>query len=121
MRTPGETGRQGEDFAAGYLERNGYTILARNFRVRQGEIDLIAECGGYVAFIEVKTRADGHFAKAREFVTLQKQRRLVAASLAWLVANPSALQPRFDVIEVYWPKGAALPRAIQHLENAFEG
>lgn len=121
MSMQGETGRRGEEFAAGYLERNGYAIVARNFRVRQGEIDLIVQCGGYVAFIEVKTRANGHFAEAREFVTLRKQRRLIAAALAWLAANPCKLQPRFDVIEVYWPKGASSPSAIQHLENAFEG
>ena len=121
MRIPGETGLRGEEFAAGYLERNGYAILAHNFRTRQGEIDLIAQCGGYVAFVEVKTRANRYFAEAREFVTPRKQQRLIAAALAWLAANPCKLQPRFDVIEVYWPKGASSPSAIQHLENAFEG
>ncbi|MCB6365479.1 YraN family protein [Intestinibacillus massiliensis] len=120
MRARGETGRRGEEAAAAYLGRRGYTVLARNFRVREGEIDLVAQRDGVLAFVEVKTRADSRFAEAREFVTPQKQRRLLLAATQYLAAHPCALQPRFDVAEVYWPAGAAEPSEIRYWENAFE-
>lgn len=120
MRNTGETGKAGEAYAACYLEQHGWRILERNFRVRQGEIDLIAANDRYIAFVEVKTRASDRFAAAREAVTPAKQRRLVAAAEQWLAQNEIGLQPRFDVIEIYWRIGAPQPTALHHLENAFE-
>lgn len=120
MRTRGETGHRGEECAAQMLERSGYTILERNYRIRQGEIDLIARKDGFLVFAEVKTRSDTHVAQAREFVTSAKQRKLIETAAAWLQLHDLPLQPRFDVIEVYWKKNAQKPDRICHLENAFE-
>lgn len=120
MRSTGETGKAGEAYAARYLEQHGWRILARNFRVRQGEIDLIAANDRFVAFVEVKTRASDRFAAARESVTPAKQRRLIATAELWIARHDTGLQPRFDVIEVYWRTGAPQPTALHHLENAFE-
>lgn len=120
MSACAQTGRRGEDAAARYLVRQGYTLLARNYRVREGEIDIIARKGGFLALVEVKTRANSRFGQAREAVTPRKQARISAAAAQWLAAHPCALQPRFDVVEVYWSQGAPVPRAIRYFENAFE-
>ena len=113
-------GRWGEAAAADYLRKKGYRLLGLNYRTRRGEIDLIASGGRYLVFAEVKLRRDNAFAEAREFVTPAKQRRLIAAAEEWMQANPTPLQPRFDVLEVYAPEGTrtAAPQ-IRHWENAF--
>ncbi len=121
MRTTAVTGQEGQQYAEAYLRRAAYTILARNFRTRAGEIDLIARSAqGCVAFIEVKTRATDAFAQACEFVTVAKQKRLIAAAGAWMQENQSEQMLRFDVIEVYWPKQEATPVRCNHIIHAFE-
>jgi len=113
-------GSWGEDQAAKYLRRKGYTIVERNFSCRYGELDIIAKKRGIIAFVEVKLRKDDRFAQAREYVTRAKQQRLLAAAQLWLSVSGCQLQPRFDVIEIYAPQGAASRRLdIRHLENAF--
>lgn len=112
-------GAWGEEQAARYLRRKGYVIEERNYRCRQGEIDIIARRRGIVAFVEVKLRKDAAFAQAREFVTAAKQRRIARAAELWLAASGCQLQPRFDVVEIYAPAGAEGPVRIGHLEDAF--
>ena len=68
-----ELGDWGEERAARYLRLRGYSILGRNFRCRQGEIDIIAAKGAFVVFVEVKLRKNADFGEAREFVTYSKQ------------------------------------------------
>ena len=73
-----------------------------------------------MVFAEVKLRKDASFAEAREFVTRSKQRKIMAAAQLWLQRHANALQPRFDVIEVYAPQGADTQSPeIRHWENAF--
>ncbi len=112
-------GAWGEQAAAEYLTHKGYEIVARNYRTRWGEIDLIAVQGGFLVFAEVKTRRSERFAQAREAVDARKQERLILTAEAWMQAHPTALQPRMDVIEVYGTEGGTAP-AIYHLENAFD-
>ena len=114
-------GPWGEAQAADYLRRKGYTLVAANYRCRFGEIDLIVRNRRYLVFVEVKLRKDSRFAQAREFVDSGKQRRLRMTASLYLAQNPTALQPRFDVIEIYAPEGekTACP-TIHHLEDAFE-
>ncbi len=114
-----ELGRFGEEQAAKYLRRRGYRIVETNFSCRAGEIDLIARNRKYIVFVEVKLRRSDAFAAAREFVTAAKQRRILATASLWLSAHESALQPRFDVIEVYAPQGAEGRVEINHIEDAF--
>lgn len=97
----GDTGRLGEDAAAWYLERQGYTLLARNFRCRLGEIDIVAREGGVLVFAEVKTRKNSYYAAAGEYVNRSKQQKLVLAAKYWLMQHPEDVQVRFDVLEVY--------------------
>ena len=120
MNDKKERGNWGEDRAALYLRLHGYRIAERNFRCRQGEIDIIARKGDIVAFVEVKQRKNADFGEAREFVTFSKQRRVIAAAEFWLLKTRCELQPRFDVIEVYAPEGTKTMRPeINHIENAF--
>lgn len=113
-------GRWGEELAARYLKKKRYTIIAMNYYCRMGEIDIIAQKKGYVVFAEVKLRKNSEHGYAREFVTEQKQEKLRIAAEMWLSQNPTELQPRFDVIEIYAPQGIETKRPqINHLENVF--
>ena len=116
-----QLGRWGEQAAADHLKKKGYTIVSMNYSCRFGEIDLIAQNSRYIVFTEVKLRQDNGFAAAREFVTRRKQERIIATASMWLADNPTELQPRFDVIEIYAPQGVETraPEII-HLINAFQ-
>lgn len=114
-------GRWGESTAADYLKKKGYEIVGLNYSCRFGEIDLIAGDRCYIVFAEVKLRQDDSFARAREFVTRRKQERIIATASMWLADNPTKLQPRFDVIEIYAPRGIETREPeIIHLINAFQ-
>jgi len=113
-------GRRGEDLAARYLRDKGFHILDANWRCRFGEIDLIAEDGTYLCFVEVKLRKSAAYGSAAAFVDWRKQEKLRTTAMLYLSRHPTELQPRFDVIEIYAPQGEDTPRPeIFHLENAF--
>lgn len=112
-------GRFGERQAAEYLKKKGYTIREINFSCRAGEIDIIAENKRYIVFAEVKLRKNAVFAEAREFVTVSKQQRIIKTAQLWLLENETDKQPRFDVVEIYAPDGAAGKLTINHIENAY--
>ena len=115
-------GGWGEELAARFLEERGWQILARNWRCRYGEVDLIASDGRYLAFVEVKLRNSDRYGQPMEAVTAAKQRRLLTAAQLYLAEHPTALQPRFDVAQVFAPGGMELGLArIEYVENAFEG
>lgn len=110
-------GARGEQRAAEYLAQRGYTVLARNYRSPYGEIDLICTHGGCIAFVEVKTRSSAKFGAPREAVTPAKQRKIILTAQQWLAEHPTALQPRFDVVEV---RRAGARCRIHLIPNAFE-
>ena len=113
-------GRWGEDRAARWLQIRGYRIVARRYRRRGGEVDLIAQQGGFLCFVEVKLRRDARMGEAREAVDRRKQERLRTAAIHYLIEYPTDLQPRFDVMEVYAPEGMQTRRpVIRHWPNAF--
>ncbi len=112
-------GNWGEERAARYLRLHAYRILERNYRCRLGEIDLIARRGAFLVFAEVKLRKSDRFGEAREFVNRAKQERILATAQLWLQEHETALQPRFDVIEIYAPDGPGGRIRINHIENAF--
>ena len=114
-------GSWGEEQAAIYLRKKKYKILAMNYRCRFGEIDLIVSNRKYLVFVEVKLRKAGTFAAAHEYVDRNKQDRLRTTAQLYLSQNPSNLQPRFDVIEVYAPEGVQTQKPIiNHMEDAFQ-
>ena len=115
------TGAWGEAIAAEYLRKKNYKMLARGYRSRFGEIDLIAQNRKYIVFVEVKLRKANRFALAREYVDARKQEKLRVTASVYLSECPSSLQPRFDVIEIYAPEGVltSSPK-IYHMEDAFQ-
>ena len=121
MATSKLSGAWGEALATEYLRKKRYKIIAAGYHCRFGEIDLIAQNKRYLVFVEVKLRKNGDFAAAREYVDRRKQDRIRITASVYLAKNPTALQPRFDVIEIYAPEGpASLRPEITHLEDAFQ-
>ena len=113
-------GRMGEAKAAEYLRKQRYEILAAGYRGRFGEIDLICEEKGYLCFTEVKLRKGTGYGRAGEFVDFRKQNKLRTTAQFYLLKHPTALQPRFDVIEIYAPYGMETKAPeITRIENAF--
>ena len=114
-------GAWGESLAAGFLCKKRYTMVAANYKSRFGEIDLIVKNRKYLVFVEVKLRKSDNFAAAAEFVDSRKQNRLRLTAEMYLAENPTNLQPRFDVIEIYAPQGLdTIKPVINHLEDAFQ-
>ena len=111
-------GALGEEAAAELLRKAGYRIVARNHRCRSGEVDVIAEKGELLVFVEVRTRATAAFGGPEETVGARKQRRLIAAARDYLAQRRGpARAARFDVIAVVdGPSGPSLT----HFENAFD-
>ena len=114
-------GGWGEALAAEYLRKKRYTVVAQGYRSRFGEIDLIVKNKKYLAFVEVKLRKTADFARAMEYVDRRKQDKIRITAEVYLSQNPTGLQPRFDVIEIYAPEGTETTRPeIRHLEDAFQ-
>lgn len=113
-------GRWGENLAASYLQGKGYRIAAANWKCRFGELDLVAEDGTYLCFVEVKLRKSAAYGSAAAFVDRRKQEKVRTAAMLYLSRCPTDLQPRFDVVEIYAPQGVdTLKPDIIHLENVF--
>ena len=119
MSTTRAAGNRGEAEVARYLRKNGYTLLASQWRCRFGELDLVARSKrGVICFIEVKLRSAGAIGLPREFVDERKRQRLRTAAAAWLSQHEIDAPARFDVAEVYAGENGAL--RVEYLENAFE-
>ena len=94
-------GKISEDRAAAELERRGYAILARRYRTRHGEIDIVARDGETVVFVEVKAKETAEFGTAAEAVTVRKQRRVISMAVDFLARNRLTSHPcRFDVVAI---------------------
>jgi putative endonuclease len=117
-----QLGAIGEDAAAAWYVARGFEIVDRNWRVREGEIDLIMRREATIVFCEVKTRSSDRFGTPVEAVTATKQRRLRALGAKWLAQNPTRRgetargEVRFDVASV--TPGGASP-AVEVVEAAF--
>ena len=121
MKSSKLRGAWGEALAAEYLRKKHYWILACGYSCRFGEIDLIAANRQYLVFAEVKLRKSANFAQALEYVDRRKQDRIRITASMYLSQNPTHLQPRFDVIEIYAPEGMETARPeIRHMEDAFQ-
>ena len=115
-----KTAKIGETFAMEHLLAHGYEILERNYRSPFGEIDLIAQQGKRIVFVEVKTRRSLKFGTPQSAVTLTKQKRISKVALDYLRIDGLLDFPcRFDVIAVFLSSQSELTK-LQHIENAFE-
>ncbi|HBN82095.1 MAG TPA: YraN family protein, partial [Ruminococcaceae bacterium] len=85
------SGKIGEAYVRRMLQEKGYRILESNFHSRYGEIDIIAEDGKYVVFVEVKTRAPGSLVRPLEAVTASKRKKIIRTALCYLSAHPTRL------------------------------
>lgn len=111
-------GNKGEDFAAEYYKKLGFTVTAQNYTCRGGEIDIIAENVEYIIFVEVKTRSQNSLYSPSEAVDYKKQKRLSVAAMKYLAENDVEKQPQFDVFEVYTANERIYK--VNRIENAFE-
>lgn len=118
MAAKDELGRRGEALAAEHLESRGLTVVERNWRCPQGEIDLVARDGSELVFVEVKTRSSEAFGHPLEAITVQKLARLRRLAAVWCEAHPGNHDRiRIDAIAVVAPAGGAAQ--IDHLERVF--
>ena len=118
MTTRMRLGALGEDAAASLLTKAGYKILKRNHRCRLGEVDLIAEQGALLVFVEVRTRGTAAFGAPAATVTVAKQRKVIIAARDFLARwRGPERGVRFDVISVVDAPGAPV---LTHLPAAFE-
>ncbi|HET6371583.1 MAG TPA: YraN family protein [Nitrospiria bacterium] len=112
-------GMDGEIAALDYLRRVGYRILVHNYRSPPGEIDIVAEDGNSLVFIEVKTRSTSRFGTPQEAVDRKKQSKIARAALYYLSEHQIKRKDcRFDVVVV--SVGSEPPRKIELMKNAFD-
>jgi putative endonuclease len=110
-------GKQGEENAVHYLKRMGYRILERNYRSGRGEIDIIAEDGGVLVFIEVKKKIHEGFGSPESWVDRKKQAQIGKVAAGYLIEKDREDDPcRFDVIAITQKKDS---NEIHHIEDAF--
>lgn len=110
-------GRSGEELASSYLQAKGYEILARNYRFRRAEVDIIAQLGKLLVFIEVKTRNSDKHGYPEEFVSARKIELFLMAADEYIFRHHWQHDIRFDILSV-----TATPAGqftIHHVEDAF--
>lgn len=105
-------GKSGEDRACRALKKNGYMIVKRNYKNPFGEVDIIAEKGDILAFIEVKTRSSDIYGQPNEAVTSKRQEKYRQAVKYYFLNREIDRVVRFDIIEVFASN-------VNHIENAF--
>ncbi len=113
-------GKIGEQKASVYLKNHGYEILERNYRIRGGEIDIIAKKEKTVVFAEVKTRTQEAYGAPAEAVNYYKRENIRKTAQYYIMEKNLDLPCRFDVLEVYAKKSVfGYTAKINHIENAF--
>ncbi|PXW14395.1 putative endonuclease [Chryseobacterium sp. CBTAP 102] len=111
-------GKIAENLAADYLQKNGYTIKARNFRFKQNEIDIIAEKDNLIIIVEVKARSTDIFLLPQEAVTKTKIKSIVSAANHYLEEFNKDQEARFDIISVLPDDNKNL--IVNHIKDAFQ-
>lgn len=113
-----QRGDSAEDLAASHLEAEGFRVLERNFLCRYGELDLVAERGELLCFVEVRMRSTAVWGDPAHTVSHAKQRKVVRAALHWLFRHGGPPRDvRFDVISV---TGRGPDARLEHIPNAFD-
>lgn len=118
MMNSTEIGNIGENSVCKYLVEKGYTIIARNYRIKGGEIDIIATDADYIVFVEVKTRKPNSISGGFDSVNKRKQHLIIKTASDYCSKYPVDLQPRFDVAEVKIINGNV--QSIDYIKNAYD-
>lgn len=111
-------GIKGENLAVTFLKEKGYRIIARNYKTGIGEIDIIAQDGNTMVFIEVKTRADEMFGQPFEAVNRKKRYKMKNVALLYMKRYGKNFPARFDVVSIF--SRANGKKEIEHIIDAFE-
>jgi putative endonuclease len=110
-----QSGQLGEQLAADYLIQHGWEIVARNYRHKRSEIDIIASNGKILLFVEVKTRSNMAFGMPENFVNNRQAERIISAADHYIREADWKEQIRFDIISI----DIATSSTIMHIEDAF--
>jgi len=116
--TKSEIGKLGEDFVCAYLINHGYKIIEKNYRIKGGEIDIIAADDFYIAFVEVKTRKPNSLVSGYEAINKRKKGLIIKTAADYCCKNPNTLQPRFDTAQVIFDGRRIC--SIDYIKNAFD-
>lgn len=112
-------GKTGEDLAVGELASRGYAILARRYRTRRGEIDIVCEDHGTIVFVEVRAKGTGRYGSAAESITPHKMRKVTGCAAEYLARHRLSSRPcRFDVVAIDEATGSA--PTVTVYPNAFD-
>lgn len=115
-----KTGSKGEEVAAEYLAKKGYEILARNYREKYGEIDIVARCKvkgeSYIVFVEVKTKTEGEYGEPWEMINKHKLKQITNMGHLWCIQNHYHGLVRIDVVGVWLDMKGEVER-LEHWEN----
>lgn len=117
MATHNELGKAGEDAAETYLQKLGYVVLHRNWRLGHHELDIVARQDSIIVVVEVKTRSNTDFAEPTDAITQKKIRHIVLGANAYLLHYQIDLPVRFDIITAVGSPGHF---TIEHYIDAFE-
>lgn len=117
MASHNNLGIRGEQLARTYLTEKGYRIIVSNWRHGRAEIDLIAEYGNTLIFVEVKTRSSSHFGQPDEFVGPKKEQQLAKAACAYMEQVRYQGEIRFDIVAILLPPHTAAE--VNHIQDAF--
>jgi putative endonuclease len=107
-------GKQGEELAAAFLEKKGFTVVARNYRHKKAEVDLIVKKDNWLVFVEVKARSSSAYGEPEAFVDGKKARMIFSAAEEFIFANNWHGHVRFDVVSVKLGRDTE----IAHFEDA---
>ncbi len=115
-----ETGAFGEEYVAEFLKRHGYEIVKRNYRIKGGEIDIIAKKGDMLAFVEVKTRRFGALTSGEQAITASKKKFLIRTAKRFLLQQGEGCSGRFDVAAVVMDKENKRVADLKYYVSAFD-
>lgn len=113
-------GRTGEDLAVKYLQQQGYQILQKNFKIRYGEIDIIALKDGTLTFFEVKTRTSEKFGKPEEAISSKKLKSILKTAYFYISQLQKQYEYQVDVIAIKIDGNDGSKTRIEHIKNIME-
>lgn len=112
-------GKRGEDIATSFLEKNKYKIIAKNYKTRIGEVDVIARDREVFCFVEVRTRSSDSFCSPEETIDAKKKAQISKAALSFIRAHQLEDRPaRFDIVTILFREDGGFK--VNHIKNAFE-